>query len=108
MTNQFHFKDFDADEATQVAASSTLEQILDRAPHGAAAIALLEKQKEGYRCSIELYTRKGPFIASTIRTSALDAIHATEDRIRRQADAMWPKLENRPRFFESANCKAAS
>jgi hypothetical protein len=84
MISQFHFKNFDVDEVTRSVANLALVRILDLAPYGSKAVAVLEKQPEGYCCSVDVYSRRGLFVASVVRATAADAIHAIEKKLKKQ------------------------
>jgi hypothetical protein len=94
MVVQIHFKDFEADEQLKSAANAALTRVVDRSPWGSSAVALLEKQEEGYRCSIDIYSRSGPFMASTVRPTALETLRATEEKIKKQID--WCRSRRGP------------
>jgi hypothetical protein len=79
MNSQFHFKNVEANDDLKSAANLTLCKILDRAPYDSTAVALLEKQENGYRCSLDIYSLRGPFMASTVGKTPLSAIQAIEE-----------------------------
>ncbi len=87
MISQFHFKNFDADESLRFEANCALCRILDRAPADSTAVAVLEKQDAGFRCSLDIYSRLGPFIATSFSATAAGAIQAVEENL------------NHPSFF---------
>jgi len=108
MISQFHFKNFDADETIRARANVALGRILDRAPFGCTGVALLEKQDEGFRCSIDVYSQQGPFMASTVRATAGDAIHATQERLKNQIDWWCSHRGHNPKSEEVKILEAAS
>jgi hypothetical protein len=84
MISQFHFKNFDADESLRLDANCALCRILDRKPADSTAVAVLEKQEAGFRCSLDIYSRLGPFSATSFRTTAAGAIQAVEEKLNHQ------------------------
>jgi hypothetical protein len=93
MKSQFHFKNVEADDDLKSTAHLALSKILDRAPCDSTAVALLEKQENGYRCSLDIYSLQGPFMASTVRPTALGAIYAVEEKLRNQIEFLWSHRE---------------
>jgi hypothetical protein len=85
---RFHFKNFEPDTGLRHRANATLDRILDRAPYGTHAVAMLEREQEGYRASIDLYSKRGPFIASSVGLTAMEALAAVEAKLGRQL-ALW-------------------
>mgnify|MGYP001619465863 CR=1 FL=1 len=79
MVIQIHFKNFEADEKVKSEVNAALNRVVDRSPWGSTAVALLEKQDEGYRCSIDIYSRSGPFTVSRVRPTPLETLHAAEE-----------------------------
>ena len=61
---EFTFVGFEPDEELRIQANRSLDRLLENAPYGSIAVALLEKNEAGYRCSIEIYSRNGPFTGS--------------------------------------------
>lgn len=86
MVIQIHFKNFEADETLSTAANLALNRIVDRSPLGSSAVALIERETQGYRCYIDIYSRTGPFMASTVRSTALEALNAAEEKVNRQIE----------------------
>ncbi len=89
MVNRFHFKNFEADESIKTIANISLGKVLDRAPCGSTAIALIEKQEQGYRCSIDIYCVQGPFMVSLARSTVTEAIQAVEEKLTKQIELRW-------------------
>jgi hypothetical protein len=108
MINQFNFKNFDANDATRSKANFALSKILDRAPYDSTAVALLEKLEDGYRCSVDIYSRQGPFMASTVRATALDAIQAIESKLKYQIEWWWSHRGSCDRTVKTNFSPAAS
>jgi hypothetical protein len=86
MLCQLHYKNFEPDEAVRSVANLALSRILDQAPYGSAAIALLEKQEDGFRFTLDVYSRRGPFCATFLRSTAGEAIRAVEQKVLGQID----------------------
>ena len=84
MISQVHFTNFEADESLRILANSVLSKILDRAPSDSTAVALLERQEEGYRCSLDVFSRQGPYMASVVRATAAEAIRGIEEKLEEQ------------------------
>ena len=84
MVSQFHFKNYEADEGTRSVANLALCKVLDFAPDNSRAVAILEKQGEEFGCSIEVYSRQGPFRATAVRPSPVEAIQAVEEKMENQ------------------------
>jgi hypothetical protein len=80
----FEFKGFRPDDELRSRADQTLERILDASPYGAAAAAMLEKEGDGYRCSIDVYSRFGPFIASAKAAKPAEALTQAERALSRK------------------------
>ena len=79
MLSQFYFKDLNPSKELRSEANQTLDRILDEAPFGAITIVLIEKDGAQYRCSVDIYTKNGPLIASTVQATPLMAIKHVED-----------------------------
>jgi len=84
MHTQFHFFDFNADEDLQIESGHVIEQILDLAPYGSVAIGQIKREAQSYLCSIDVYSRFGPFIANTVQPSPLLALHHAQDILTRK------------------------
>jgi hypothetical protein len=84
MVSQFHFKNYEADESTQAAANLALSEVLDFDLDGSRAVGVLEKQGEEYRCSMEVYSRQGPFMATAMRSNPVEAIQIVEKKLKSQ------------------------
>ena len=109
MVSQFHFKNFEADESIRTRANLSLSRILDRGPCDSRAVALLEAQEQGFfRCSVDIYSRQGPFMASTVRTSVEEAIQAAEDKIKGQLEWWWAHRGRDPNAEEKEILQTAS
>ncbi len=65
MRMEFEFFGFEPDAELRSNAQRSLEKLIDLAPYGSVPVALIEKNLDGYRCAIELYTKRGPFIANS-------------------------------------------
>lgn len=75
MQTQFQFLGFEPDHELRVEAQHKLERLLDQAPYGSFAVAVIEKMDQGYRCAIDIYTINGPFVAQSQHTSAGAALN---------------------------------
>jgi hypothetical protein len=85
MSHQFHFRNFEPAFELRFQAHLALDRIMGFAPYGAQAVGLLEKQAGNeYRCTVEIYSRSGPVIASATGPAAENAILAVEDKVKRQ------------------------
>jgi hypothetical protein len=89
-------------------ANLALSKILDRAPCDSKAVALLEKQDDGYRCSLDIYSLLGPFMASSVRPTAIGAIYAVEEKLKNQMEFWWshrghPQGSYRDNFFKEVS-----
>lgn len=76
MVPDFNFIGFFPDEELRARAYLAFNRLLDQAPYGAMAVAVLEKNEETYRCSIEIYTSYGPITARSsdgLADAALDS-----------------------------------
>ena len=82
--NRFHFKGFEPEEALKSKANISLNRILDFAPFGSTAVALLEKDKNGYHCLLDVYSRHGPFMASAIHSTPMEVIALVEKKMTEQ------------------------
>lgn len=71
---EFSFIGFEPDDDLRMQANCSLDELLEMAPHGSIAVALLEKNEAGYRCSIEIYSQHGPFSASGSDHNGKDAL----------------------------------
>jgi hypothetical protein len=89
MNNQFHFKNIELNDELKSIANLMLSKILDKAPCDSKAVALLEKEDDGYRCSVDIYSLLGPFMASSVRPTAIGAIYAVEEKLKNQIDFWW-------------------
>jgi hypothetical protein len=104
MINQFHFKGFEADEGIKLSANRTLGRLMDRAPYDSNAVALLEKDESGYRCSIDIYSRQGPFMANVHRETVSESLRAIERRLKTQIEWWWSHRSfDHPSSFEVEN-----
>ncbi len=105
MNRQFHFKGFDPDAHLRSYANLVLDRLLDRSPYGATAVALLEKEDRGFRCLLDIYSTQGPFITSAVGKTALDALHAMEEKmvskINRWMDVRMEKESTHESFTET-------
>lgn len=81
MNRQFHFKGFDPDLKLRSQADRVLNRLMDRAPYGATAVALLEREAQGFRCLLDIYSPQGPFITSAAGKTALDALNGVEQKM---------------------------
>jgi hypothetical protein len=84
MISQFHFKDYEADEGTKAVANLALSKVLDIAPDDSRAVAILEKQGKEFGCSMEVYSRQGPFMATAVRPNPVEAIQVVEEKLKCQ------------------------
>ncbi len=98
MLNQFNYVGFSPDENLRDAASLTLERILDMAPYGAKAAALIEKCDGKYRSALELYSRIGPLVANAVGTNPLQVIEAIERSLKSKLE----KWKRQKRTSDSA------
>jgi hypothetical protein len=105
MRQEFHFKSFEPGTGVRRKAEDVLDRIMDLAPYGSIAVALLERQDDGYRCSMDVYSKIGPFMASAMAQSAFDALEILEKRMVARIDR-WKRhrfdrnLRNeRPHFW---------
>ena len=94
MVIQIHFKDFEANDNVKSAARAVLSRVVDRSPWGSTAVALIEKQDEGYRCSIDVSSRSGPFMASTVRPTVLETLRAAGEKVTQQIE--WYRSRSHP------------
>ena len=87
MNHQFHFKNFEAPFKLRFQANVVLNRILDVAPYGAIGFGLLEKQDgDCYRCTLDIHSKDGPFMASAVKSTPVQALEEVEAKIRRQLD----------------------
>jgi hypothetical protein len=73
--SQFHYSNFKPDEALQFEAERALDEILELAPEGAIAVALLSQEDGQYRCSMDIYSSAGPFIVNIVQPNPYSAVH---------------------------------
>src|SRR3954452_13942705 len=78
MQRQCYFKDFIPDDSLRSEMELALNRILDRAPYGAVAVALLQLEGVRYRCSVDVYSHYGPFIANFVQNTPHLAMHQAE------------------------------
>lgn len=86
MFSQFHFKNFDANEEVKSIANVALDRLNELDGGASTAVGLLEKEEHGYRCSLDIHSRRGPFMASTVRPEAQEAIRAAELKLKKQIE----------------------
>lgn len=85
MHNQFNFKDFEPDFKLRLEANLVLDRTMDLAPYGAIGIGLMEKRGEGdYCCAFDIYSNRGPFMASAVGSSPNEALRCLEEKINKQ------------------------
>jgi hypothetical protein len=63
MIQNFNFIGFSPNENLREKSNLVLNRLLELAPYGSVAVALLEKDARSYGCSIEIYSEQGPFTA---------------------------------------------
>jgi hypothetical protein len=74
---QILFKNMHPSDEVRSYADAVMQRILETAPYDSHALALLEKVEEGYRATIDIYSKDGPFIAESLAqnpTQALDEL----------------------------------
>lgn len=89
MISQFLFKNIDTDDEIRSTANLALNRILEYAPYDSTAVAVLEKVESGYRCSLDIYTRQGPFMTNVFRATCVEAIQAIEEKTMAQIKWWW-------------------
>lgn len=95
MIRKFHFKGFYPSLIVRSRANQILNRLLDRSPYGAAAVAILEKEEQSFRCHVDIYTSRGPLITSAIGKTALGALESVEEKVASKMDR-WAKLKMNP------------
>src|SRR4051812_33060512 len=86
MNSHFHFKGFSPTAELMFLARSSLDKALDKAPYATSAVALIEKEKDGFRCSLDVYSRYGPFLTSALDPTAIGAITEIRRKFERQIE----------------------
>lgn len=66
MMNQLSYRGFEPSEEIKLKADEVLNQLVDRAPFGAFVNAMIEKEGEHFRCTVNLFSQQGPFYASIV------------------------------------------
>jgi hypothetical protein len=89
MKTQFHFKGFEPNHELKTQANLSLNRTLGLAPYGSTGVGLLEKQENGFRCSVDIYSRYGPFIASAVEAIPELAIAALSKKLKHQLEVWW-------------------
>ena len=89
--NRFYFKGFEPNEVLKSKANIAMNRMLDIAPYGSTAVALLEKDENGYHCLLDVYSRHGPFTASASYSTQLETIALIEKKMTEQL-CRWSKL----------------
>lgn len=69
MNSDFNFVGFGPTENLREKANVVLDRLLESAPSGAVAAALIEKDEYSFCCAIEIYSRKGPLTARGYNSS---------------------------------------
>lgn len=70
----FTFIGFDPDQDTVKKAYAILDRLMNHAPYGSMAVALLQKESQIFRCAIEIYSLHGPFTAQAFNPSPEEAL----------------------------------
>ena len=109
--NQFHYKNYEPDFNLRFQAGVTFNRILDIAPYGATGLGVLEKQGENeFRCSLDIYSKQGPFMASIVGPTPEQALADLEEKIKKQI-AWWRSHQGgaaTPRIFGARPASVAS
>ncbi len=107
MLTDFHFKDFIPDAVLRHQANRTVDRLLELAPYGAVAVALVEPDGNQFRCKIEIYSKNGPFIAETTRPTAMQAVsqagQALTAKLLRWQDLRYSKPHLADRYLLARN-----
>ncbi len=99
MIPEFNFIGFAPDDETRRKANLALERLLDIAPYGSIAVALLQKDEVSYQCAIEIYSKLGPFTARASDASPSDALEGVLRSLSKKMDR-WKSMR---RFSEPMN-----
>ena len=86
--SKFYFKNFEPDFELRRYGEQCLEAIEESAPSDGAVVAILEPVSEGFRCSVDIYSSYGPFMASVVEETPREAIRHIEQKIHAQL-ARW-------------------
>ncbi len=82
----FNFKGFDPSESLKAKSYRSLEKIVNRAPSDASVVAVLEKGRDLFHCSIEVVSSGFPFSVSTTHRFADIALDKAELAALRKLD----------------------
>ena len=96
----FIFKGFNPESEVNRKARKVLDQILDRAPYGATATAVLEKDGDRFRCSISIHSTHGPFMASVVDLNIEGVLERIERTMNRKL-LNWNRRRNEALTNES-------
>ena len=86
MISDFNFLGFSPDQNLERKANLAVERLLDLAPRGSMAVALLEQENASFRCAIEIYSKQGPFIARGCADTAESALEAVVRSLSKKLD----------------------
>lgn len=100
----FNFIGFDPDDQLRMEANGIVAELLDLAPLGSIAVAMLEKSEDRYRCSIEIYSHHGPYTASSSDLSPNAALQTVlgllAPRLKR-----WNRAQTESRILRKRNLR---
>lgn len=91
MISKFEFMGFLPNEELREKSNLALERLLDLAPYGSIAVALLEKTDVTYSCAIEIYSKQGPFSVRVTDARAEAVLEAAVRALSRKLD-QWKEL----------------
>jgi hypothetical protein len=96
MITDFQFFGFNPTDELKTKAIRALDRLLDIAPYGSMAVALMRKDEDMYCCSIEIFSKRGPFVARVSQKTP-------EASLEKSARMLSKKLE---RWHESVRSPA--
>lgn len=106
MIPDFNFVGFEPNDELKESSSKLLERLLDLAPFGSIAVAQLVQDELSFHCTIEIYSKFGPFIACASGASPQkvleNASESVTKKMRRWKQTRKNSISNK-RIFSAAS-----
>jgi hypothetical protein len=101
MSPDFNFIGFNPDDELKTKAYLTFDRLLEIAPVGSIIVGALQKDGHDYRCSIEIYSKHGPF-SSRCFSDTPDSALASATRSMFQSIERWGKRRRKSPVLRAA------
>ena len=81
MIPEFKYNGFQPDDHVIAEAEGILERIQEQVPVSSTIVSSLDRNSDGYACSIDLFLRRGSFHASTSDMDPFIALRRAEETL---------------------------